>query len=84
MLCRLFLLVRVGPLKMREIINLIRCLSIESRMRPCLVVMAEPCAKMVASLRSIFKGMQVHTFIFQAPPKPFDKHAVHPPTFSID
>jgi len=68
---------------MREIINLIRCLSIERRMRPCLVVMAELCANVGTSLRAVLKGSQVHTFIFQASPKSFNKHIIDPSSFSV-
>jgi len=35
------------------------------------------------SLHTSVKGMQVHTFIFQALPKSFDTHVIHPPTFAI-
>ena len=48
-----------------------------------MVGMAEPYAKMVASLRPILQGLQVLPFIFETPPKPFDTPIVHPAAFSI-
>lgn len=48
-----------------------------------MVVLAEPGTNLVPSLRAGLQGMQVYTFIFQAPPQPFHKHVIHPPALPI-
>ncbi len=84
MLRRLLLFMRAMALiNFCIIVNLIRCLSIESGVRPGLVVMVHPCADIVSSLSTVFKGVEVNAFVFQTSPKPFDKHVIHPPAFSL-
>ena len=46
-------------------VNLIRGLSIKTRMRPHLIVMFNPLTDIVPCLLAVFKGVQINTFILQ-------------------
>lgn len=61
----------------------IECLSIERRIRLSLVVLTQPCPNVSTRVRTVLKGMQVDTFIFEVSLQPFDEHIIHLPTFAI-
>ena len=52
-------------------------------MRARLIVMLDPYANLLSGLKPGFKGIQIHTFIFQAPPEPLYKDIVHPSSFAV-
>ncbi len=64
-------------------IDLVGGLSIESGMRPGLVIMGQPGANILPGLQAIVKGVQIDTFILQATPQSFNEHIVHPPTLAV-
>ncbi|VAW45300.1 hypothetical protein MNBD_GAMMA02-18, partial [hydrothermal vent metagenome] len=65
MLCRFFPLIRDMALIFDFLsIDLIGGLSIESGMRPGLIIMGQPRTDILSGLQAIVKGVQIDTFIF--------------------
>jgi len=72
MLRRFLSVIRGMPLiNFRFIVNLVRCLPIESGMGPGLVIVRQPCANLLVSLSAVIKSVEVNAFVFQTPPKPW-------------
>ena len=57
--------------------------SIESGMRPGLIIMSQPSANILPGLQAIFKGVKIYTFIFQTAPQTFNEDIVHPSAFAV-
>ena len=64
-------------------IDLIGGLSIESGMRPGVVIMGQPGANILPGLQAIIKGVKIDTFMLQATPQPFDEYIIHPPALAV-
>jgi len=64
-------------------VSLIRCYAVKTRVWPPAVIKVEVTADRSTSLADAVVGSQIHLFVFDAAPQPFDEDIVQPSALAV-